>query len=204
MPNNSFDLDDLSSRIRNCRLCDLAQTRHHAVPGEGPIGAEILFVGEAPGKVNDELGRPFVGHGGAVFDGVLAAAGLVRANVFITNAVKCWPPGNRRPKPNERESCRQYLDELVDGLRPRIIFALGSVAFAALTGETIKLRSEHGKIVRRGEILVCAVFHPNGLRYVRGGRATLVSAIRNALDQAGFVVPAELVGQQLALPTHDG
>lgn len=177
----SSELDQIATTIRGCQLCPLAATRCYAVPGEGPIDAEIMLVGEAPGRVNDEVGRPFVGHGGAVLDGILKHLDISRPDTFITNAVKCWPPENRRPKPHEFQACRPYLERQVDLVRPRIIFALGSVAFAALTGQTIKMKSEHGKVVSRNGVPVCAVFHPNGLRYVKGGRATLVNAMNAAL-----------------------
>src|SRR5262245_18543246 len=94
-------LECIATAIRECTRCGLAMTRRQAVPGEGPSETRLMLVGEAPGEVNDKEGRPFVRHGGRVFDGMLRRCGLVRQEVFISNAVRCWPPGNRRPTPKE-------------------------------------------------------------------------------------------------------
>lgn len=142
-----------------------------------------MFVGEAPGHVNDEVGRPFVGHGGKILDSILKEVGIVRDEVFITNAVKCWPPSNRKPKPDELKECQSYLDSQIQLVNPRLIIALGTTAFTLLTNEKIRLKEEHGKIVYRGAIPVCALFHPNGLRYIRGGRQTIVNGITSVLDK---------------------
>jgi uracil-DNA glycosylase family 4 len=180
---SATSLMNVHAQIRNCMSCRLCSTRTQAVPGEGPIPAEIMFVGEAPGHVNDQLGRPFVGHGGKIFDTILNRVGIRREDVFVTNAVKCWPPENRKPKLDELAACRAYLDEQITAVRPRIIFALGTASFSLLTGEPVKLRSEHGKIVHRGETVVCALFHPNGLRYIKGGRDTLVQVLSATLQR---------------------
>jgi uracil-DNA glycosylase len=182
LPELSNQLDKLHTLVRGCQNCRLCESRNLAVPGEGSVTADIMFVGEAPGHVNDQVGRPFVGHGGKIFDSILNDVGLLREKVFITNAVKCWPPDNRKPKTDELAACKKYLDEQIDLVRPQIIFALGATAFSLLTGESIKLKEEHGKIVYRNTIPVCALFHPNGIRYIRGGRATIAQGIRSALD----------------------
>jgi len=103
------DLAALGDRVRACTLCRLHEGRAHAVPGEGPLDPPVLLVGEAPGREEDASGRPFVGAAGRVLDKALRAAGLPRDAVFVTNVVKCRPPGNRAPKADEMEACRPYL-----------------------------------------------------------------------------------------------
>lgn len=176
------DLVSLNKMIRQCLDCPLHQTRRHAVPGEGRIDAKVFFVGEAPGKVNDEVGRPFVGHGGKIFDTILVRLGLDRNDVFITNAVKCWPPNNRRPRPFELKLCNHFLKKQILLVQPRCIIALGAVAYNTLTGEKIRIKEQHGYINEIGSIPICATFHPNGIRYIKGGRETIVKDIGNALQ----------------------
>ncbi|MBL7956005.1 MAG: uracil-DNA glycosylase [Flavobacteriales bacterium] len=186
--NKSADaaLAALAMEIRSCTLCGLCLTRTNAVPGEGPRGAAVMFVGEAPGHVNDREGRPFVGKGGQIFDGLLVEIGLERRDVYISNAVKCWPPENRKPRPNELAMCREYLNRELDLVKPQLVFALGTTAYTLLTGESIKLKQEHGKIVRRGDVSIGAMFHPNGLRYIKGGRATILEDLRTGLQSIGW------------------
>jgi len=179
----SNQLEELHTLVRVCKDCRLCESRTLAVPGEGEVAADIMFVGEAPGHVNDQVGRPFVGHGGKIFDNILDDVGISRQRVFITNAVKCWPPDNRKPKADELKACKKYLDAQIELVSPRVIFALGSTAFSILTDTNIKLKEEHGKVVYRNKIPVCALFHPNGIRYIRGGRATIAQGIRSALEE---------------------
>lgn len=179
MINNN--LQDIADRINICDECRLCESRTLAVPGEGPENAKIMFIGEAPGHINDQEGRPFVGHGGKIFDGILKIIGIQRDQVFITNAVKCWPPENRKPKKDELLACKQYLDSQIDIIKPKIIFALGATAFMQLTGNKIKIKKEQGKIVYKKEIPICPIFHPNGIRYIKGGKQTIVDSIKQAL-----------------------
>lgn len=190
---NKDALQELAAEINVCEQCRLYETRNLAVPREGPERASIMFVGEAPGHVNDQEGRPFVGHGGRIFNGILDLVGLKREDVFITNAVKCWPPDNRKPKPDELRSCKHYLDAQIKSINPELIFAFGATAFTQLTGQKIKMKDEHGKVVYRDNIPVCAVFHPNGIRYIKGGRQTIVEAIITALSSQN-ILPANPEG----------
>lgn len=179
-------LATISCAINNCTLCRLHETRNLAVPGEGPSNAELMFVGEAPGHVNDQLGRPFVGQGGRIFDGILETIGINRESIFVTNAVKCWPPENQRPKPDELRVCQKYLDAQICIVKPKLIFAFGATAFTQLTGQKIRMKEDHGAIVMVRAIPVCAVFHPNGIRYIKGGRQTIIKCIEDALRQLGL------------------
>ena len=117
--------EELYERVRSCQLCPLAATRTHAVPGEGPLDAEVMFIGEAPGMNEDQQGRPFVGAAGNFLSELLAAAGYRREDVYICNVLKCRPPGNRDPMPGEIDACRDYLDEQIDLIDPLVVVTLG-------------------------------------------------------------------------------
>jgi DNA polymerase len=119
------DLDALYAQIKACESCGLCKTRTHAVPGEGPPDAEIMFVGEGPGFHEDQQGRPFVGQAGKFLEDLLASIGLTRQDVYIANVVKCRPPGNRDPLPNEVDSCRPYLLRQIELIDPKLIVTLG-------------------------------------------------------------------------------
>lgn len=120
----------LYERVRSCTRCPLARTRTLAVPGEGPLDAEVMFIGEAPGANEDRQGRPFVGAAGQFLEELLAAAGLRRTDVYICNVLKCRPPSNRDPLPDEIDSCRDYLDEQIDFVDPLILVTLGRYSMA--------------------------------------------------------------------------
>lgn len=123
--NRTAAAEDLYARVRGCMKCPLSRTRTRAVPGEGPLHAEIMLIGEAPGANEDQQGRPFVGAAGKFLEELLAAAGLKREDVYICNVLKCRPPGNRDPMPGEIEACRDYLDEQIDIIDPLVLVTLG-------------------------------------------------------------------------------
>jgi DNA polymerase len=119
-------LEKLAKQIKVCTKCELHESRTHAVPGEGPTHAEIMLIGEGPGAKEDEKGRPFVGASGKFLDQLLEQAGVTRADVFITNVVKCRPPGNRDPLPDEVEICTSnYLQHQIQLINPSIIVTMG-------------------------------------------------------------------------------
>ena len=127
-------LEAIAARVRACRMCGLCEGRTHAVPGEGTGHLRLMLVGEAPGRKEDETGRPFVGAAGRNLDLALAAAGIERKDAFITSIVKCRPPGNRDPTEAEKDACRVHLMEQVTALRPRVIVALGRHGLHGLLG----------------------------------------------------------------------
>ncbi len=176
-------LDNIENSVSKCTKCNLCLTRNKTVPGEGPVHSKIMFIGEAPGKVNDETGKPFVGHGGKIFDNILMQLGIDRKNVFfVTNMVKCWPPENRRPKKREIEKCYPYLYDQIKIIKPQLIITLGKVAYERLTNKPIKIKEEHGIVTTIfDDIKVCSTYHPNGIRYVKGGMATIIEDIKNAM-----------------------
>jgi uracil-DNA glycosylase family 4 len=119
------EIEVLNEQIRGCTACELCKGRTSAVPGEGPFDAEIMFVGEGPGYHEDQQGRPFVGQAGKFLESLLASIGMTREDVFIANVVKCRPPNNRDPLPNEVDSCRPYLLKQIELIDPLIIVTLG-------------------------------------------------------------------------------
>jgi len=128
MKEKSAKLKEVAEKVRKCKKCELWKTRTNAVPGEGNPDAKIMFIGEAPGKNEDLYGIPFCGRAGAVLDQLLSEIGLKREDVFITNVLKCRPPGNRDPKPEEIAACSPYLDEQIKIINPKIIVTLGNYA----------------------------------------------------------------------------
>jgi DNA polymerase len=124
----------IAARVRACTRCGLCATRTNAVPGEGEGASRILLVGEAPGRNEDKTGRPFCGAAGKVLDAALAEARIDRSAAFVTSIVKCRPPGNRDPTPEEKDACRPYLLEQVEALRPRVLVALGRHGLSGLQG----------------------------------------------------------------------
>jgi DNA polymerase len=161
------DLGKLAARIRRCARCGLAASRTHAVPGAGASRARILLVGEAPGRSEDEAGRPFCGAAGKVLDEALLRAGLPRSEVFITNAVKCRPPGNRRPRGAELAACRPYLLAQLAAVRPRAIVALGQTAVRDLLGPGASLARLRGRWSTFGGVPLLPTYHPAAVLYNR-------------------------------------
>jgi len=152
-------LTDLSKQIHNCVLCPLHESRMVAVPGEGPAHTPLMCIGEAPGRQEDLQGRPFVGPAGRVLNRNLARAGIDRKDVFITNVVKCRPPGNRVPEPAEVHVCvHTYLERQIALLRPRVLCLLGGVAAKALLGSE-RVSAARGKIVRNNQVYF-VTYHP--------------------------------------------
>ena len=145
--------------MRACLLCTLAQTRKLAVPGEGPAPAPVMLIGEGPGRNEDEQGRPFVGAAGKFLEELLAAAGLQRAQVYITNVVKCRPPENRDPLPAEVAACAGYLERQIELVDPRVIVTLGRFSMARWF-PLERISAIHGQARQFGARLVVPMFHP--------------------------------------------
>ncbi|MBL8466367.1 uracil-DNA glycosylase [Methyloversatilis discipulorum] len=153
--------DELEERIRACQACRLSERRTQAVPGVGDREADWLFVGEGPGAEEDARGEPFVGQAGKLLDAMLASLGLARGqNVYIANAVKCRPPGNRTPEADEIATCHPYLDRQIELIRPRIIVALGRPAAQTLLGGEIKIAAARGHLFERKGVPVVVTYHP--------------------------------------------
>jgi uracil-DNA glycosylase len=152
-------LAKLAEEISICAKCALYEGRKKSVPGEGPATAEIMFIGEGPGFHENEQGRPFVGAAGKFLDQLLAQAGVTRADVFITNVVKCRPPENRDPLPDELAACDHYLEAQIKTINPSIIVTLGRISMSKFfTG--VKISVVHGQLQKVGERFVIPMFHP--------------------------------------------
>jgi uracil-DNA glycosylase family 4 len=154
------ELEKLARQIVVCTRCELHRSRKKAVPGEGPTHAEIMFIGEGPGARENEQGRPFVGASGKFLDQLLEQAGVTRADVWITNVVKCRPPGNRDPLPDEIETCTSnYLQHQIKLINPRIIVTLGRHSMG-LFFKGAKITQIHGQMRKVNERFVIAMYHP--------------------------------------------
>lgn len=153
-------LDTLAQQISVCTKCELYKGRTHAVPGEGPTHAEIMLIGEAPGATEDKQGRPFVGASGKFLNELLAQAGVTRGDVWITNVVKCRPPGNRDPQLDEVETCTvNYLDNQIKIVNPSIIVTLGRHSLSRFI-QNAKITQIHGQMQKVGKRFIIPMFHP--------------------------------------------
>lgn len=153
------ELTQLYDQIRVCQNCELAKGRTNAVPGEGPEHAEIMMIGEAPGFHEDRQGRPFVGAAGNLLDELLAAINLKREQIYICNVLKCRPPQNRDPLPEEIEACKPYLDQQIALIQPKIIITISRFAMARWFADK-KISDIHGKPKRFGNLVVLPMYHP--------------------------------------------
>lgn len=156
-----LELAQLDDIVKPCTRCaELAATRTQTVFGVGPIDADLCFVGEAPGGDEDRLGEPFVGAAGKLLDKIIGACGLKREEVYICNTLKCRPPGNRTPKPEETANCRDYFEKQIQLVRPKFICALGGTAAQNLLGVTAPLGKLRGRFHSYKGIPVLCTYHP--------------------------------------------
>ena len=153
----------LAERVGACVRCDLSRTRLNVVFGEGSQRAELLFVGEAPGEEEDLQGRPFVGRAGRLLDELIERIGLSRKDVYICNVLKCRPPDNRDPEPQEAESCRSFLESQIEIIRPRVICTLGRHAYNTLLGKDERITRIRGVLTEYKGIKVLPTYHPSFL-----------------------------------------
>jgi DNA polymerase len=152
-------LAQIAKEVSTCQKCALYHSRKLSVPGEGPAHAEIMFIGEGPGFHENEQGRPFVGAAGNFLNELLAEAGLKRSDVWIGNVVKCRPPGNRDPLPEELLACNEYLERQIAAINPKIVITLGRFSMGKYMPGA-KISSIHGQMQRVGDRFVIAMFHP--------------------------------------------
>ncbi len=165
-------LAELNEQISVCQDCELGRYRTKAVPGEGAEEAEIVFIGEAPGWHEDQQGRPFVGPAGQYLDQLLSLIGLGRKDVYISNVLKCRPPQNRDPLPNEMKACQRWLDQQLEVISPRMVVTLGRYSLARfLPGETIG--KAHGTARRVGGIIYYVMYHPAAALHQQSLRKTI-------------------------------
>ena len=153
--------DELKSACKKCEKCNLYKTRTNVVVGQGDETADVLFIGEGPGQNEDLQGKPFVGRSGNLLMEMLKEVGLIRdKNFYITNIVKCRPPENRDPLPEEQSQCLDWLGEQVRLLKPKIIVCIGRISAQKLISKDFKVTLDHGKFHKRNDIIYMGTFHP--------------------------------------------
>lgn len=172
------ELEKVHSQILVCTLCDLHKSRTKAVPGDGPYNANVMFVGEGPGENEDKQGLPFVGAAGRLLHTLLESIGLKRSDVFITNIVKCRPPGNRAPRKNEIAACNPYLQSQFSIIKPKIVCPLGTPAITTLMGTEYKVTKIHGRPFQTQRFILLPLYHPAAALYTQGLRDTLFEDFR--------------------------
>lgn len=168
-----IELDEIAAEVSACCCCDLGKARTHAVPGDGNSGARLMFIGEAPGKNEDEIGKPFVGAAGQFLGEMLASINLKREDVFITNVVKCRPPGNRDPLPSEKAACLPYIFKQINIINPVLIVLLGRHAMGNFIsgGQISKI---HGQPKKVGGRVYLPLYHPAAALYNGSQREILM------------------------------
>jgi DNA polymerase len=170
-------MEQLYAEIKTCTRCRLSETRGKAVPGEGPVDADVLFIGEAPGVNEDKQGRPFVGAAGNFLSELLGVAGLRRKDVYICNVLKSRPPGNRDPLPDEIAACKPWLDEQIAIIDPLVIVTLGRFSMSRyFRGQSIS--RVHGRHERVGERYVVPMYHPAAALHQQNLRETIMHDFR--------------------------
>lgn len=182
-------ITEVASEIRSCQKCGLCRGRKLAVPGEGPAPAELMLIGEGPGFHENEQGRPFVGAAGKFLEQLLASITLTRQQVFIANVVKCRPPGNRDPMPDEIAACASFLEEQIALVKPRLIVTLGRFSMARwFQGESIS--RIHGQPRKFGELWVFPCFHPAAALHQEKFRALIETDFLKIPDLLAQIAPA--------------
>jgi DNA polymerase len=163
------NLDQLNAKIAHCRKCSLHKGRIQAVPGGGNPHADIMFIGEAPGRSEDEKGEPFVGAAGKFLNELLESIGLKREDIYIANTIKCRPPDNRDPRPEEIKTCLPYLKQQILIIQPKVIATLGRFSMNLFFPE-LKISQVHGKPQIKNNLCIVPLYHPAAALYNGGQR----------------------------------
>lgn len=158
------ELEKIHLKVKTCMDCDLCKTRTNAVPGKGNHNADVVLIGEAPGRTEDVKGEPFVGAAGKKLTVMLERHGILRDSVYITNVVKCRPPNNRVPTEEERKTCIKYLEEEIKTINPKIICVLGNTASNSVLGQG-EITKNHGQVIHRNGRDYFLTFHPAATIY---------------------------------------
>ena len=157
------ELEKINEVVKQCKKCKLCQNRINTVFGRGNPNADIMFIGEGPGAEEDKMGEPFVGKAGKLMSCALQGLGISEDEIYITNIVKCRPPGNRNPEPEEAEACLDYLRKQVMFIKPKKIVLLGNVALKNILDKSMGITAMRGKCVEKSGILYYPTFHPAAL-----------------------------------------
>jgi len=175
------ELEKIAAEVRACMACILHRGRTQAVPGEGPEDAQIMFIGEAPGFHEDQQGRPFVGAAGRFLEELLSNIGLSREEVYITNIIKCRPPANRDPLPDEIAACSPYLDRQLAAIRPRLVVTLGRFSMARFFPKA-RISQIHGQPRRIGDLVCLPMYHPAAALHQPSLRRVVEEDFRRILE----------------------
>lgn len=193
-------LKEVARQVSTCQKCSLHYSRKKSVPGEGPFNAEILLIGEGPGFYENEQGRPFVGSSGKLLDELLTSAKLKREKVFIANVVKCRPPGNRDPLPDELLACSEYLDRQIAAINPKIIVTLGRISMARFF-PVAKISEVHGQAsVIKGRLIV-PMYHPAAALRQTSLKSTLQSDFAHLPELLAQVRQERIIAEQIQSET---
>ncbi len=188
------ELEALAAEIAECTRCLLHQGRTKAVPGEGPENADIMFIGEGPGFHEDQQGRPFVGAAGRFLEELLALIELKREDVFIANVIKCRPPGNRDPLPEEIEACRPFLDRQIELIQPKLVVTLGRFSMARAFPKA-RISRIHGQPRKIGGVIYYPMYHPAAALHQPSLRPTVEEDMRRIpelIEQAAQMAESQL------------
>lgn len=189
--NKNIALENIRLAVEECRKCRLANTRTHAVPGEGNYSTELMFIGEAPGYDEDQQGRPFVGRAGRLLTDIIKAMGLTREEVFIANVIKCRPPDNREPMSDEITACSPYLFSQIDTLQPKLIVTLGRYSTTTILGlqEQTRMSDLRGRFFTFRGIKVMPTYHPAYLLRNEKDKKLVWNDMKLVLQEMGRPVP---------------
>ena len=182
---DEHDLEAVRTELGDCRRCPLGDRRQHLVFGEGNPSAELVFVGEAPGADEDAQGRPFVGRAGQLLTKIIAAMGLKREEVYICNILKCRPPGNRNPLPDEIAACEPFLIRQLGAIRPRVICAMGSIAAHALLKSEAPISVLRGRFHSYQGIPLMPTYHPAYLLRNPGAKKQVWEDVQGIMKRLG-------------------
>lgn len=185
-------LDELEIKCRECTKCGLCEDRTNLVFGEGKKDADIMLIGEGPGENEDLQGRPFVGRSGQLLDKFLASVDLSRdKNVYIANMVKCRPPKNRDPKPEEQDVCINWLREQFKIIRPKIIICVGRISAQRLIDKDFRVTKEHGVFYERNGVLMMGTYHPAAILRNPNNKELAFAdwlAVRDKINELGIII----------------
>ncbi|MGC8461651.1 MAG: uracil-DNA glycosylase [Candidatus Dormibacteria bacterium] len=201
----THESSSLVEEITSCTACALCTTRTNAVPGDGPLDASVMVIGEAPGKTEDQTGHPFVGAAGNLLNSLLGGIGLSRSTVFITNIVKCRPPGNRDPHDEDVAACASFLDRQIALIKPDVILLLGRHALHRLIPDAPSIATAHGTVLTRGDRTYIPLYHPAAALYNGSLLATLrndMEVVKSVLEERASSSPKEHVTRTGSLPVE--
>jgi uracil-DNA glycosylase family 4 len=190
--NAEEELKRVIEEVSICTKCTLHHSRKNAVPGEGPVSSEIMFIGEGPGFHENEQGRPFVGAAGKFLDELLSQIDLKRTDVFITNVVKCRPPGNRDPQPEELDACNNYLERQIQAINPKVIVTLGRFSMARFL-PNVKISDVHGQPIKVKGRLIVPMYHPAAALHQHSLKSTI---------EGDFARLPEMISQAAQMPEY--